>query len=99
VGVLGSIVLGAAGFCSVKLFMNHKSLSRLEGLFGTTSYADLKGKIAVIREARIKRDTMLSATDAARNATETARERYENSKRELTALILKWGEEPPISEL
>ena len=99
VGVAGALVLLAGGLCSFMLFKNHKALSQLEALFSTGSYSDLKGKIAVVHDARMKRDSMLSATDAARGATEAARERYENAKRELTALILKWGEEPPISEL
>ena len=83
----------------IKLIRNHKALIALQETFGTSSYADLKGKIGLVAEARNQRDSMLSATESARISTEHARERYENAKRELTSLILKWGEEPPVSEL
>jgi len=98
-GALGALALGACVCFVLSLFKSKKYLTELEKLFGTSSYADLKGKIALVRDARNKRDALLSATEAAREATEAARVRYENAKRELTALILKWGEEPPVSEL
>ena len=99
VGCVGVIALVCGIICLVKFIGRSRSLTELEKLFGTATYTDLKGKIAVVAEARGKRDAMLSATESARLATERAKERYENSKRELTALILKWGEEPPVSEL
>ncbi|MBQ2876948.1 MAG: AAA family ATPase [Clostridia bacterium] len=99
IGCVGVVILALGAFCLVKLISAHKSLVSLERLFSTSSYADLVGKIKMISEARSKRDGILSATDAARLSTDAARERYENAKRDLTALILKWGEEPPTSEL
>jgi len=99
VGTLGGVLLCGAGFCLFKLISAHKLLSELEALFSTSSYADLKGKIKLIGEARAKRDSLAFATDAARSSTDAARDRYEMAKRDLTALILKWGEEPPASEL
>ena len=99
VGV-GGVVVAVGGVISlIKLIRNHKALGELEALFGTASYSDLKGKVGLVAEARSKRDSMLSATESARLGAERAKERYENSKRELTSLILKWGEEPPVSEL
>ncbi|MBQ8879713.1 MAG: AAA family ATPase [Clostridia bacterium] len=95
----GVLALVGGIIALVKLIRNHKALTALQSTFGTASYADLKGKIALVAEARNQRDSMLSATESARINTEHARERYENSKRELTSLILKWGEEPPVSEL
>ena len=74
-------------------------LATLQAEFSTASYEDLKGKITVIAEARGKRDALALATENARLAVVKARERYENAKKELTALILRWGEEPPSSEL
>lgn len=99
VGVAGGAALLCGVFCVIKLISEQKALVSLANEFGTTSYTDLKGKIALISDARGKRDSMLSAIEAAKCANEAARIRYENSKRELTSLILKWGEEPPVSEL
>lgn len=99
VGAFGGVLLVACGLFVFALLKKHKELSALEAVFSTSSYADLKGKIGLIREARTKRDNLLSATDAARCSTDAARDRYETAKRDLTALILKWGEEPPASEL
>ena len=76
-----------------------RRLSALASSFGTGSYKDLSGKLSVVAEARAKRDAMIAATDSARLAVERAKDRYENEKRELTSLILKWGSEPPVSGL
>ncbi len=99
VGILGVLALGAGGYLLFGLIKSHKELSVLEKEFGTASFEDLKGKIAIIAEARSKRDAMAVATENARQAVVRARERYENAKRELTTLILRWGEEPPASDL
>ena len=97
--VVGVLALGAEGYLAFSLIKNTKVLRALEIEFGTTSFEDLKGKIAVIAEARNKRDAMAIATESARVAVVNARERYEEAKRELTVLILRWGEEPPASDL
>ena len=99
VGALGAIALVGGVISLIKLIRNHKALALLESDFATSTFADLKGKINLVKEARAQRDSMLSAIESARLNTEHARERYENAKRSLTALILKWGEEPPVSEL
>ena len=99
VGVLGVLALIGAAISAVSFTRSHKRLKELENLFGTASFSDLKGKIEHVESARAKRDAMLSALEAAKNAVERAEERYETSKRELTELILRWGEEPPVSEL
>ena len=97
--VVGALALGADGYLAFSLVKSNKQLRALEKEFGTTSFEDLKGKIAVITEARNKRDAMALATENARLAVVKARERYEDAKRELTTLILRWGEEPPTSDL
>ena len=97
--VVGVLALGAEGYLAFSLIKNTKALRALEIEFGTTSFEDLKGKIAVIAEARNKRDAMAIATESARVAVVNARERYEEAKRELTVLILRWGEDPPASDL
>jgi len=99
VGVCGAAALGLAGFFGFSFYKRTVDLASLSAEFGTASYADLVGKIAVIGEARIKRDSMALASENARVAAERARERYDNSKKHLTDLILKWGEIPPTSEL
>ncbi len=97
--VIGALALGAGGYLVYSLVRGTKQLRALENEFGTSSFEDLKGKIEVIADARNKRDTMALATENARLAVVRARERYEEAKRELTALILRWGEEPPVSDL
>ena len=97
VGAAAAIALAAWGVYS--FLRVRRDLTLLEKAFGTDSYGDLKGKIGVIAEARAKRDAIAAATESAKLAVERQRDRYENAKRELTALILKWGEEPPASEL
>ena len=99
IGILGIVALGVCGYYVFDLLRSNKALVALEKEFGTSSFEDLKGKIDVIKDARAKRDAMAIATENARLAVIKARERYEESKKELTALILRWGEEPPASEL
>ena len=98
-GVGGVIALAATGALGFDVLRCTKTLRGIEERFGTETYQDLKGKLEVIGEARTKRDAILSATEAARNSATAARERYEAAQRTLTELILKWGEEPPVSEL
>ena len=97
--ILGIGALGGLGYLLWSLIKSHKELTTLEKEFGTASYEDLKGKIEIIAEARHKRDAMAVATENARVGVVKARERYEEAKRELSELILRWGEEPPASEL
>ena len=98
-GLLGAGALALTVFALVGISKSRKNLSTLAAKFGVSSYNDLKGKIAVISEARAKRDGMIKATDDARIALEAARLNYENAKQELTRVIIRWGEEPPTSSL
>ena len=101
--VLGAIAgvsaLGLIGYLIFSLVKSNKELTALQNEFGTTSFEDLRGKIAIIAEARSKRDAMAVATENARLAVVKARDRYEQAKRELTTIIIRWGEEPPASDL
>ena len=99
VAVLGVFALGGGGYFAYDLLKNRKALMLLQSEFGTATYEDLIGKVNVIREARAKRDAMALATENARAGVLKAREKYEESKKVLTELILRWGEEPPASEL
>ena len=97
--ILGIAALGGCGYLLWSLLKCNKELVTLQNEFGTTNFEDLKGKIAIIAEARSKRDAMAVATENARLAVVKARERYEEAKRELTTIIIRWGEEPPASDL
>ena len=99
VGIIGAAALVATGAFAYFFIRSNKALTELEGLFGTSNIDDLKGKIAVVAEARAKRDAMIVANDNAKAAVERAREHYEESKEILANLIMKWGEEPPASDL
>ena len=97
--VVGALALAGGAYLAYDLLKNTKALKALQTEFGTATFDDLKGKIAVIAEARSKRDAMALATENARGAVVKARERYEEAKRQLTVLILRWGEEPPVADL
>ena len=99
VGVGGGLALLGAAALTFMFLKSHKALVKLEGLFGISTLEDLRSKLSVVADARSKRDAMKIANDNARSAVERARERYESAKEELTALIVKWGEEPPASDL
>ena len=98
-GVLGVGALVLAAIAVFGLIRNKKNLSILAAKFGVSGYSDLKGKVAVISEARAKRDGMIASTEDARITLEAARLSYESAKQELTRVIIRWGEEPPTSSL
>lgn len=97
--VVGVASLALAGYFGFSLVTNYKALKSLEKRFATSTYKDLKGKLEVIREARTRRDTLASSVENAKLTLERAKERYEAQKNELIELILRWGEEPPTSDL
>ena len=99
IGIVGAGALALATAGVIGILKNKKSIASLAAKFGVPGYNDLKGKIAVISEARAKRDGMIKSTDDARVALEAARLNYENAKQELTRVIIRWGEEPPTSSL
>ena len=80
-------------------FKNKKKLDEILTRFSTATLPELVSKIAVISEARAKRDGMIRSTENARQALEAAKERYEQAKNELLEVIVRWGEEPPHSNL
>ena len=96
VGVAGIAFSAVMVNCLLK---NKSSLEAVIKRFSTTSIVDLKEKIAVITEARAKRDGMIRSTENARLAVERAKEAYEAAKSELLEVILRWGEEPPHAGL
>lgn len=98
-GLVGAAGIGFAVAMLLSLFKNKKSLETVIARFSTTSLADLNEKIAVISEARAKRDGMIRSTENARLAVERAKENYEKAKAALLDVILRWGEEPPHAGL
>lgn len=98
-GVLGAVGLAAAGALGYFTLREKREIDEICKNFGTANVADLKAKIAVLREEREKRDRMLRDTESARIAVERSKENYAAAKQELLDNILKWGEEPPTSNL
>ena len=97
---LGAVAaLASAGYFGYNCYIDHKNLGDVLYKFTAPTYQDLKGKLAVITEARARRDALNAATDSARQAVEKARDRYEAAKKELCDLILLWENEPPASDL
>lgn len=99
VGLIGFVVLVASAIFGFIFFKNKKLMADLAAEFSTDNYQDLKLKIQLVSEARAKRDGMIAATENARVNVENSKMAYERSKRELTSVILRWGEEPPKTEL
>ena len=99
VGVVGAVALGGGVSCLVLMLRSRKKLASLAATFGVSGYVDLKGKLSVISEARAKRDGMIRSTEDARLALEAARTDYDNKRSALTHVVLRWGEEPPVSGL
>jgi len=98
-GSLALLSLGGAGALCYFALKTKNALGELASKFGVSGYQNLVGKIGVISEARAKRDGMIKSTENARAARDRAREDYDNAKSELTRVIVRWGEEPPVSEL
>ncbi len=95
----GVAALGMMGYFGYVFFNNNKKLADMLTTFSTASYAEFKAKIEAVAEDRKKRDDMLMSTETARFAVDDARNNYERAKGELKNVILRWGEEPPVSEL
>ena len=98
-GVIGAGAAAGAVYFILGVLKARGVITSLSSDFGVTSYLDLIGKLEIIKEAREKRDNMIRSTEAARKAVESARIAYDNAKAELTRVIVRWGEEPPTSEL
>ena len=98
-GILGIVLLGAGATMAYLAVRSNKSLSALAARFGVNTYADLLGKIKVISEARARRDGMIRSTELAKAHLDRSRAEYDAAKAELTRVIVRWGEEPPMSGL
>ncbi|MBQ1260853.1 MAG: AAA family ATPase [Clostridia bacterium] len=97
--LLAAGFVGLAGWFSYSLLKNRRELSELSGKLSTEGYRDLIGKLEHVKEQRIKRDSMMRSGELARKMAENARMCYESAKIDLSNVILKWGEEPPLTNL
>ncbi len=98
-GILGAGAIAGAVYLTLGVFKAKGIIASLSSDFGVSGYTDLKGKLELIKEAREKRDNMIRSTEQARKTVEAARIAYDNAKAELTRVIVRWGDEPPTSEL
>lgn len=101
---VAALALGGAAFAfsaaaAIIAVKRKATLNALYRAFGMSSYRDFKGKIDHIARAKEDRDTMIKALEAAERAVESAKSAYEASKKRLTDLVNKWGDEEPSDEL
>lgn len=101
---VGTIVLTVLSVLAVAAFAVLSVRSRgvlrmLAARFATETYEDLFGKLAVIAEARAKRDTMFREMEDATRASEDAAREYASAKDALTEVILRWTDEIPDTGL
>ena len=100
VGGVGGVLMAALAVISgFLLFTECGKLNVLKNAFSAHDYKELKGKLEHISSARNKRDSMTRSTENAEAAVKSAAERYDRAKAELTDVILRIGEEPPVSQL
>ena len=95
----GALGLALSIFMTVSFFRAKKRLKSILESFGTETLSDLITKLGVVAEERVRRDKLNHDTEEARVAYENAKDGYERAKADLLAVILKWGEEPPTSNL
>ena len=98
-GLLGAAGLGMAITRIVFFLKSKKKLDEIQNRFSTSTLSELITKLGVIADARAKRDGMIRSTENARVAVDLAKERYDEAKNVLLEVILRWGEEPPMSGL
>ena len=93
---MGAICVSAlAGgvFGIIRFIGKRRALESLAAKFAQDGYQNLKGKLAVIREAREKRDFIIRSTEEARIAVGSRRIAHDNARAELLRVALRWGVE------
>ena len=93
IAVLGVIALGGVGVLTYLFIGTYRAEEKLCREFGTETASELKEKIAVIAEARGKRDMLISSTENARRAHENAKLEYERARAELQSVASRWGDD------
>lgn len=92
IGILATVGFGGAGVLAYFYIGAFRGLDKLCREFGTESTDDLKTKISVIASARAKRDALISSTENARLAHESAKNEHEAAKAELSRVASRWSE-------
>ena len=93
IGVAGGAgVVGAAALMLIYAG-NSRKLTALCKEFGTETPDALKEKLSVIAAARTKRDTLISNTESARRAYESAKIEYESARNDLARVAMKWNDD------
>ena len=91
------LALSGSGYLLYSFLGHRAAEAKLAKQFGTESAEELSAKIAVIADARRKRDTMISNLENARLALERAKADSESARGELIRIAIRWGESPPLS--
>lgn len=99
VAVFGFAALGAASAFAAIALRENKSIVALARRFEVGTYKDLVGKLLLVSEARVKRDGMARSIELAKSHLDKCRAEYDAAKADLTRVIVRWGEEPPMSGL
>ncbi len=98
-GILGAGGLALLGYTIYTFMATKNELDELQSGFATENIDDLVNKLSVISEERTRRDRLMRDTEDARISFENAKVAYEKAKAALLDVILRWGEEPPTSNL
>lgn len=91
------LALVGGGYLLYSYLTHRRNERKLAEKFGTETAEELLAKIAVIADARRKRDTMISNLENARMALERAKADSESARGELIRIAIRWGESPPLS--
>lgn len=98
IGILGGLALVGAAVLVFFFLGAGKGIAKLASEFGVSTPDELIKKIAVIKEARGKRDMLINNTENALRAQENAKIEYENAKAELAAVAARWSDENPTPD-
>ena len=99
VGAVGALALGACIFTACLASKHKKELVTLKSQLSTETYRDLKAKLAVIAEARAKRDALISSTELARRNLDEAKTNFAAAKVNLSNIVSKWSDGPRESDV
>lgn len=99
IGILSAASLGGAGFLGYLYYAITKDEKTVCEKFGTETTEELKEKIEVIAAARGKRDTLINNTENALRTLESVKREYEEAKKVLTEVIMRWSDEPPLADV
>ena len=97
--ILALLALGGAGALGYIYFKAARAERTYTEKFSAENAAELKAKLDVIAEARLKRDTIIGNTQHAKDALEAAKKGYEDAKTTLAKTYMRWNELPPTGDI